>query len=143
MAGKEPESLDELTIEKLIKINKANIVNKLKADEVVPAKDFEYLEQLEERLRQKKEACQKKETPPPEPPQNSEDIGIPERLRIKRKYFLSAAALEQRRKAAQSPERAKAQLGNKNAWKHGKYTQGFVESFIRPCKSTCEDYSER
>jgi hypothetical protein len=69
-----------------------------------------------------------------------EEIGIPEDLRIKRRYTLSDAAIEQRREAAKSTKKSEAMRGNKNAWKHGQYAQGFIERFIKPCKSTCPDY---
>jgi len=69
-----------------------------------------------------------------------EEIGIPENLRVKRRYTLSDKALEQRRAAGNSPRKGEAMRGNKNAWKHGQYAQGFVDSFIKPCKSTCPRY---
>ena len=69
-----------------------------------------------------------------------EDIGIPHEMRIKRRYTMSEAALLQRREATHSPAKCKAMEGNRNAYKHGQYVKGFVEQFIRPCKSTCHDY---
>lgn len=75
-----------------------------------------------------------------DPVVDTEEIGIPESLRIKRKYTLSEKALAQRQAAANSPEKAKAMQGNKNAWKHGQYAQGFIDNFIKPCLSTCPQY---
>lgn len=73
-------------------------------------------------------------------PEDSEEVGIPGDLRIRRRYTLSEEALAQRRSAAQSPRKSKTMQGNKNAWKHGQYAQGFVDNFIKPCKSTCPQY---
>lgn len=72
--------------------------------------------------------------------QAQEEIGVPEKLRIKRRYTLSPEALAQRQAAANSPAKAEGMKGNKNNWKHGKYAQGFIRTFVRPCKSTCADY---
>lgn len=75
-----------------------------------------------------------------ESPAPNEEIGIPSRLRIPRSYTMTEAAREQRRNASHSPARAEAMKGNKNPWKHGKFAQGYIDSFIRPCKSSCPDY---
>lgn len=72
--------------------------------------------------------------------QAEEEIGVPQALRIKRRYTLSPEALKQRQDAANSPAKAEGMKGNKNNWKHGKYAQGFIRTFVRPCKSTCADY---
>lgn len=72
--------------------------------------------------------------------QEQEEIGVPADLRIKRRYTLSPEALAQRQAAANSPAKAEGMKGNKNNWKHGKYAQGFIRTFVRPCKSTCADY---
>jgi hypothetical protein len=62
-----------------------------------------------------------------------EEIGIPERLRIKRKYTMSEAARQARIKGGQVP-------GKRNAFKHGKFAKNFVLNKIRPCLSTCTQY---
>ena len=67
----------------------------------------------------------------------SEEIGIPKENRVKRRYTLSARALEQRRQAAQSPK--PGMQGKRNAWKHGKYAETMLTR-IKPCLSTCAKY---
>lgn len=69
---------------------------------------------------------------------SADEIGIPSHLRVKRHYTLSPAAHEQRRHAAK--QKQPNLKGNKNAWKHGKFAQGYINSFIKPCKSSCPDY---
>jgi hypothetical protein len=73
--------------------------------------------------------------------EDQEEYGIPEELRIKRRpYTMTAAALEQRKAASNSPEKAKAMLGNQNAWKTGEHAKGFIRQIFKPCKSTCTQY---
>lgn len=67
--------------------------------------------------------------------EETEAIGIPEELRIKRRYTLSPEAIEARRKGG----KARAKKCPAPNWKHGKYATSFVTS-IRPCKTTCEKY---
>ena len=61
-----------------------------------------------------------------------EEIGIPENMRVKRKYTMSEAALEQRRQAALQPKPGMA--GIRNNFKTG------VLGRIWPCKSTCSHF---
>ena len=70
--------------------------------------------------------------------EESDEVGIPRKLLIKRRYTMTDAAKDQRREAASQP-RPGAE-GNKNAWKHGSYAQGYITSRIKPCKSTCPHY---
>jgi hypothetical protein len=72
----------------------------------------------------------------------TQEVGIPIELRIKRHYTLSPDAMEQRRKAAQQPKpgNVEAQKGNKNAWKHGQFAEGYVTKFMKPCRKTCPDF---
>lgn len=72
--------------------------------------------------------------------QEEEEIGVPETLKFKRRYTMSPEAMAQRKAAANSPAKAEAMKGNRNNWKHGLYAQGFVRTFLKPCKSTCGDY---
>ena len=65
--------------------------------------------------------------------------GIPANLRVKRRYTMSPEALAQRKAAAHSPSKSSSMEDNRNAWKHGKYVENFVNK-IRPCKSTCPEY---
>ena len=65
------------------------------------------------------------------------EVGIPEKMRVRRDYTMSAAALEQRRQAASQPKPGMA--GLRNAWKHGKYASSFLTR-LKPCKTTCPQY---
>lgn len=67
----------------------------------------------------------------------TEEIGIPEKNRVKRHYTMSARAVEQRRKAAQQPK--PGMTGKRNNWKTGQYASTFLTR-IKPCKSTCDKY---
>lgn len=68
-----------------------------------------------------------------------DDIGIPLKMRVKRRYTMSPEALAQRRAAASSPAKAAGMEGNRNNWKHGHYAQNFINQ-LKPCKSTCPQY---
>jgi hypothetical protein len=57
-----------------------------------------------------------------------------------RAYNMSAAALRQRQAAAKSPEKAKAMIGNANAYKTGAFARNRIRQFFRPCKSTCPQF---
>lgn len=74
----------------------------------------------------------------------TDEIGLPERLRVKRYYTMTPDALKQRKKARSSPKRIPALReglkGNRNAWKHGKYAQTVLRRIFRPCLSTCSQY---
>ena len=117
----------------LIKSYKVNIARKILAGEVGLSRELEYLQDLEQRS-----------APPAQSPSNpGDDIGIPAKLRVKR-YTLSPEAREARRRNAQKSTGPNTSKGKKassrNAWKHGKYAQGFVDGFIKPCTKTCSLY---
>lgn len=67
-----------------------------------------------------------------------------ERLRVKRRYTMTEAAMAQRRKAYQNstgpntPE-GKA-ISSRNNWKTGQYSRSRILSLGKPCKSTCLHY---
>lgn len=67
----------------------------------------------------------------------NEAIGIPHDMRVKRKYTMSDAALDQRRQAAMAPKPGMA--GVRNNFKTGQYAKSFLGR-IRPCKRTCAHY---
>ena len=75
---------------------------------------------------------------PPEPDPEKE-VGIPQGLRIKRRYTMSPEALAQRKAAGNSPAKAEGMKGNRNGWKHGSYVTNFINK-LKPCKSTCPQY---
>ncbi len=66
-----------------------------------------------------------------------EQVGIPDDMRVKRRYAMSEEALEQRRDAAKQPK--PGMLGKRNNWKHGLYSQSFLTR-IKPCKRSCPDF---
>lgn len=63
----------------------------------------------------------------------SHEVGIPQKLRVRR-YTLSEAAIEQRRAASTQPRSS-----NNNGFKHGRYAKNFLHK-IKPCRSTCPNY---
>lgn len=72
---------------------------------------------------------------------DTEEYGIPENLRIKRRpYTMSAKAMEQRKNAANCDAHSEGMRGNKNAWKTGQFASSFIRQIFRPCKSTCAQY---
>jgi hypothetical protein len=73
-------------------------------------------------------------------PPELEEIGIPQRLLVKRHYTLTPAALEARRKNAQA--RRPGSEGNKRNWKSGIFAKDFIEGRIKPCLSTCEFFED-
>jgi len=68
-----------------------------------------------------------------------QEPGIPVRLRVKRRYTMSEAALAQRRAATHSAAKCAAMAGNRNGWKHGHFADNFINK-LKPCKSTCPQY---
>jgi hypothetical protein len=113
--GKDPD----LSLDRLIKANKNNIARKLLAGEILSRKDLDTLSAIEQFEAKRKSG------------ESSEEDGVPERLKIKRPYTLSDAALKQRRKAAR---------GSKvNHWKHGRTAKSFLNR-VRPCHKTCPQY---
>ena len=68
---------------------------------------------------------------------NEEKIGIPERNRVKRKYTMTDAALQQRIDASKKPK--PGMKGIRNGWKHGRYATSFLTR-IKPCRTSCSKY---
>lgn len=79
----------------------------------------------------------KENTAPASP--ETEEVGIPSALRVRRRYTLTPEALAQRRAASHSPAKSAASAGNRNAWRHGSYAASFINK-MRPCLSTCPHY---
>jgi hypothetical protein len=127
-----------------IKISLSNAAKKLNKGDIVQASILEDLNKSKKAIQEQIEALKAAEaTPNTSPPAQGEEkdsIGIPERLRIPRSYTMSPEAIDQRKKAAKSPAKSEAMKGNRNGWKTGKYAQGFVQKFVRPCLSTCPHY---
>jgi len=78
------------------------------------------------------------------------ESGIPDRMKVKRRrYTMSPAALEARRKNSQKakgkctgPRTEEGKhICSRNSWKHGLYAKSFVLGTLgRPCKSTCDKF---
>ena len=125
------ELLNKLAYDERVKRYRVSIARKVVDGQTGLRSELEYLRELEEK--QGKDGLQTKPA--------GEEVGIPERLKIKRKYtkgpdYMSDAAVEARRKGG----KARARKGTKPNWKHGKYSKSFVTGSIRPCKSTCTQY---
>lgn len=129
---KKLDDLDkQLNSDRLRKLLKAKILQKINTGEVELLPYLDRLEIAEMKLG---------EIPGKDKPEG-DDYGIPENLRIKRRpYTMTPEAIDQRRKAANSPKHAEAMKGNNNAWKHGQYAETFLKQVFSPCLSTCEDY---
>ncbi len=69
---------------------------------------------------------------------------VMERLRVKRTYTMTPAALAQRQSAAQNSTGPKTPEGkaasSMNGWKHGQYAKKRLLSLGKPCKTTCPHY---
>ena len=77
--------------------------------------------------------------------ENEEQYGVPESMRVKRKYTMSDEAMEARRQNAQKSTGPKTAEGkavcSKNSWKHGGYAQSFILGKLgKPCHTTCDRY---
>ena len=80
--------------------------------------------------------------------ESGEDVDTPdpvmERLRVKRSYTMTPAALAQRHNASQhstgpiTPEGKAA--SSMNGWKHGQYAKKRLLSLGKPCRTTCLQY---
>lgn len=126
-----------------------NALNKVQGGGVVQPQTIKDLKARIKELEAQIERVEKGEEEPKAVPTNlppdsssvaEDEYGIPAHLRVKRPYTLSAAAIEARRRAAQSPAHSDAMKGNKNAWKHGQFAQGMLRRLFRPCLSTCSQY---
>lgn len=133
----EPKQPDGLTAEKLAKALKANIARALAEGKTAGiARDIRELKQLEKEMAIDK-GLELKEAEEPE-------TGIPSRLKIKRKYTVTPAVIEARRKNAQLSTGPVTEAGKarckRNAFKHGKYAASRIMGLGKPCKSTCSQY---
>lgn len=131
-------TLDNLTAPELIRLAKASAINAIKAGKSGMARELENLLALEARLLSPSGGGKGEDSPLGRGigVGDSEEIGIPQNLRLRRHYTMTPAALEVRRKGGKA-RAAKFPAPN---WKHGRYAQSFIVKAIRPCKSTCRDY---
>lgn len=126
-----------LTAEKLAKALKANIARLLNEGKTAGvAKDIRELRQLEKEMAIDKGLELQEEKEP--------ESGIPDRLKIKRKYTLSPEAIDARRRNARLSTGPTTEEGKnrckRNAFKHGSYAASRILGLGKPCKSTCSQY---
>jgi len=138
--GKEfDEKLDaldkELDAGRFRKLYKAKLIQRINSGEVGLIDELEKLRKLEET---DPHAAHFRPEGESEETEDEPEYGIPDKLRVKRRpYTMSDAAKAQR---ANLKGKSRARPGNKNAWKHGKFSQGFIRQLFRPCLSTCAQY---
>lgn len=139
MAGKKDaaDKKEDIDTATLLRFAKKSLINSVNAGEPAPVQDLERIVDLEERLKKLTNPA-----PPAEPPDDHRDDehGIPDRLRIRRRYSMTSAAKDQRKRAANSKKKSESMKGNKNAWKTGEFAQGLLRRAFRPCLSTCPHY---
>ena len=64
-------------------------------------------------------------------------VGIPEEMKVKRRFVMTEKAYQQRVDAAKRPR--PGAKGNRNSWKHGKYSKNMLTR-IKPCLKSCSRY---
>lgn len=111
-----------------------NLLKKIQEGAVLNAQQQQKYDSYEEKIMKYTNGEQA-----PKKPETEDFVGIPEKLRVRRRYTLSSEAIEQRRAAARSPAKAAAMLGNRNNWRHGMYAENFIGK-MKPCLSTCSHY---
>ena len=131
-----PDQSNDISLDKLVRAHKINIARKIKAGETGLAKELEHLQNLEARLKAEADVVKSKIRNPNSKIGDEDEIGIPEDLRIRRRYTMSDDARAARSKGGL----ARAEKCPTPNWKHGKYAQSFITGSIRPCKTTCKDY---
>ena len=144
------------TPEYLLKLHKVKLAERILKGEVGLKKEFEELAELEKKLANpvSPEAptdavgTSSSQSPAPAsatgagnpPSSEEEEVGIPQRLRVKRHYTLSPEAIEARRQNSRASRPGSE--GNKRNWKGGHFAKDFIEGRIKPCLSTCPDFAD-
>jgi len=127
----------------LQKVYLQNLALKLREGKSLTEREFEHLRLLSADITHPSPS----EDPPSkcradEPPDDTDEVGVPERLRFKRSYTLTERALEARKKNAGKSTGPKTEKGKKasstNDWKHGQFAQSYILHKVKPCKSTCQ-----
>ncbi len=140
----------KVTPEYLLKLHKLNLAKKIQNGETGLFDEFRKIKELEKEINAPAvpaagPTSPSSPAPAPgeegDPPSDAEEeIGIPQRLLVKRHYTWSKEAQTAREKAAQA--RRPGAEGNKNAWKHGKFAKDLIEGRIKPCLSTCPFFDD-
>ncbi len=140
----------EMTPEFLRKRLRLSIYKKVQAADITALDDLEKLEKYEAKLAMVTPGAAATASPPSasparapggaDTPSEEDEIGIPQRLRVKRHYTVSDKVIEQRRAAARAGRPGSE--GNKRNWKGGLFAQDFITGRIKPCKSTCEFFED-
>ena len=142
------------TPEYLIKLHKVKLAERILKGEVGLKKEFEELVELEKQLTKSVIPGAEPAAPSAKPASpasatggagvsseaEEEEIGIPQRLRVKRHYPITDKVLEQRRAAARASRPGSE--GNKRNWKGGLFAKDFIEGRIKPCQSTCPIFDD-
>jgi len=130
---------DGLNTEKLVESLRKNIKKQVDAGNTAGvAKDIRELRKLEKELAAEQAGAETTSE------DSDTEFGIPERNRVKRKYTMTPAALESRRRNAQKSTGPTTDEGkrhsSRNAYKDGSYAQTRIMGLGKPCKTTCPDY---
>jgi len=142
------------TPEYLIKLHKVKLAERILKGEVGLKKEFEELVELEKQLTKSVIPGAEPAAPSAKPASpasatggagvsseaEEEEIGIPQRLRVKRHYPITDKVLEQRRAASRASRPGSE--GNKRNWRGGLFAKDFIEGRIKPCQSTCPIFDE-
>jgi len=140
------------TPEYLIKLHKVKLAERILKGEVGLKKEFEELVELEKQLTKSVIPGAEPAAPSPQPSSpasatgeegvvfEEDEVGIPQRLRVKRHYPITDKVIEQRRAAGRASRPGSE--GNKRNWKGGLFAKDFIEGRIKPCQSTCEFYDD-
>jgi len=111
----------------------ADLTRRIDAGESGLAAQFSKLLQLQASLRAEIEA-----------EGDDDEDPLLKRLRVKRPYNLSPAALAARQQNAQKSTGPQTPEGkdssSRNSWKHGQHARRRMIGFGKPCKSSCPDY---
>ena len=100
---KTQKKIDDISALELIRLAKARVINAIEAGKPGMAKELECLLALEKTLAEKNNQPPSEKSEIQNPKSETEDeVGIPEHLRIKRKYTMTEAALEVRRKGGRA-----------------------------------------
>lgn len=135
---------DKLDIENLIKRHKIAIYEKIGSGKPGIMDEIEKIEIYEKKLKKEKDALKSDSK---SDSKSDPETGIPDKLRVKRPYTMSQAALEARQgvnKISNKSTGPKTPEGKaicaRNAWKHGRNAATIITSFSKPCLTTCDKY---